>query len=227
MNDFAWLTHAFLNQMMVRHRLLWWLPIKCVDQWRAVDCMSPWNDLTFWSCWVGGVRNQRLQSVALVHRSLLTVSQGKTECSYHGSDGINLISPSSICSISFNYAESITVANLSRRHLNTDASSKLTFRICEGCVILWVNRCAERQAATLSFSFLLPFPSIHFKRFLTQPSCHDNPIHAACFLMLQSTQKTPLLLLFDCHRCTKPGGCFPQGALSNKGIQPTDFEVPL
>lgn len=176
MNDFARPAHAFLNQMMVGHRLLWWLPIKCVDQWRAVDCMSPWNDLTFWSCWGGGVRNQRLQSVALVHRSLLTVSQGKTECSYHGSDGIYLISPSSICSISFNYAESITVANLSRRHLNTDASSKLTFRICEGCVFLWVNRCAERQADSLLLvSSAVPFHPLQTLSNPAQLPWQSNP----------------------------------------------------
>lgn len=90
------------------------------------------------------------------------------------------------------------------------------------------ERETDRQPLHLSFllSPCIPFPSLPFTSYAqTLPSCHGDLIHAACFLMLQSTPKPPLLLRFDCHHCTKPGGCHPRGALLNKGIQPKDFEV--
>lgn len=50
---------------------------------------------------------------------------------------------------------------------------------------------------TLSLSIFL-FSSVFLflpLQTLTQPSCHDNPIHAACFLILQSIQNPPAAVI--------------------------------
>lgn len=64
----------------------------------------------------------------------------------------------------------------------------MAFQICEDC-LLWVNCYTEKLTLSL-FSSTIPFLPLQT---LTQPSCHDNPIHVACF--------------FDAAKYSKPCFC--------------------
>lgn len=109
-------------------------------------------------------------------------------------------------------AESIQVEYLQIKQVNNDPLCCITLEVME-----------ENEGTCVQRDGLLLPPYFNFK---PSPVAMTIQPSAAWFLILQSPQ-TLLLLRFDCRCFTEPGGCFPQGVLSNKDIQPKDFEAVL
>lgn len=84
----------------------------------------------------------------------------------------------------------------------------------------------ETDSPVFLFSSSIPFLSLpSSSNTQTQPSCHDNPIHAASFLVLQSTQ-TPLPaaaiwlpLLYQARWLLSSGESFQIKAFSQKTLK--------